>query len=80
MFEFKSKSSYGIENWNDITHIHDNKVNYTAECNLLHDIINPSKCAKNSNIHYYHILNGCINTRRGREKFKNLKIILYSVV
>ena len=30
-----------------MTHIHDNKVNDIAECNLLHDILNPYKRTKN---------------------------------
>ena len=58
--------------------IHENKVNKIAECNLLHIIINPSKRTKNLNIHYSHILHGCINTRKGTEKFKNFRILLYS--
>ena len=28
--------------------IHENGVNKIAECNLLYDIINPSKCTKKS--------------------------------
>ena len=31
--------------------IHDNEVNNIAECNLLHDILNPSKQAKYTNSH-----------------------------
>ena len=42
--------------------IHDNKVNNKAECNLLHDIINPPKCTKILNIYYSPILHGCMNT------------------
>ena len=45
MFECKQKSSYGIENWTDMMRMHNSEVNYTAECNLLHDIVNPSKYA-----------------------------------
>ena len=37
------KNTYGIENYNGMTRIHDNEVNNTPECNLLHDIINPTK-------------------------------------
>ena len=29
-----------------MNHIHDNKVNNIAECNLLHEIINPYKQTK----------------------------------
>ena len=59
-----------------MTRIHNNEVNNIAECNLLHDIINPPKRAKILNIHYSHILHGCMNTRKGKEKFKNFPIIL----
>ena len=58
--------------------IHDKKVNKIAECNLIHDIINPPKRAKNLNINYSPILHGCINTRKGRAKIKNFQIILDS--
>ena len=59
-------------------HIHDKEVNKLVENNLLHDIINPPKRAKNSNSHYSPILHGCINTRKVRAKFKNFQIILDS--
>ena len=32
--------------FNDMNHIHDNKLNNIYECNLLHVIINPYKCTK----------------------------------
>ena len=60
-------------------HIHDKEVNKIAECNLPHDIINPSKRAKNLDIHYSTIIHGLMNTRHGKAKFKNFKIILGSV-
>ena len=60
-------------------YIHDNEVNNIDEFNLLHDIINPPKCAKNINSHYSPILHECMNTRKVREKFKNFRIILDSV-
>ena len=60
-----------IENLNEMKYIHDNEVKNTAECNLLHDIINTPKRAKILNIHYYPILHVCMNTRKGRAKFKN---------
>ena len=63
-FEYKRKSSYWIENRNYMTRIHNNEDNNIAECNLLHDIINPSKRAKILNVQYSHILHGCINTRK----------------
>ena len=47
-------------------YIHDDEVNNIAECNLLHDIINPHKRAKNINSHYYPILRGCMNNRKFR--------------
>ena len=49
---------------------YDNEVNNIAECNLLRDIINPPKHAKNINIHYSLILYGCMNTRKIRARFK----------
>ena len=33
-FEYKKKDSYGIENRNDMMHIHNNEVNNIAEGNL----------------------------------------------
>ena len=42
-FECKQKITYGIENKNDMTRIHDKEVKNKSECNLLHDIINPPK-------------------------------------
>ena len=59
-------------------YIHDNEVNNIAECNLLHDIINPPKCDKNIDSHYAPILNVWMNTIRGRAKFKNFRILLDS--
>ena len=58
--------------------IHNNEVNNISECNLLHDKINPPKRAKYLNRHYYSILHGCMNIRRGKAKFKNFHIILDS--
>ena len=67
-----------IENRDKLIHIHNNAVNNIAECNLLHGIINPHKLVKNINSHYSPILHGCMNARKGRAKFKNFRIILYS--
>ena len=53
------------------------KVNTLYECNLLHDIISPPKHTKQLNICYSSILQGCMNTRKGKEKFKNFQILLY---
>ena len=58
--------------------INEKEVNETAEYNLLHDIFNPTKPAKNLNSHYSPIIKGSNNTRHGREKFKNFQIILDS--
>ena len=77
-FKCKLENVYGIENRNDMTRIHPDKVNKISECNLLHDIINPPKRTNNSNIRYSNILHGCINTRHSREKFNNFRILLYS--
>ena len=56
--------------------IHENEVNKIAAFNLLHNIINPPKCTKTLNMHYYHILHGCMNTWKGGMKFNNLCILL----
>ena len=57
-----------IENRDKLIHIHDNEVKNIDDWNLLHDIINPPKCAKNINIHYSPILHGCMNTKKGKAK------------
>ena len=62
-----------------MTCIHDKEVNKIAECNLLHDIINPPKRAKILNSHYSPILQGCMNIQKGKAKFKNFLILFYSV-
>ena len=49
--------------------IHDNEDNNLAECNLLYDILNPSKNSKNTNSNFYPTLQGCMNTRRVRSKY-----------
>ena len=61
-----------------MTCIHNNEVKNIAECNLLHGIINPPKRAKKLKIHYSPILQVCMNTRKGKSKFKNFSIILDS--
>ena len=45
------ESSYVIENWAKMIYIHDNEIKNIAELNLLDNIINPHKRAKNINIH-----------------------------
>ena len=61
-----------------MTRIHDNKVKNISECNLLHDIINPPKCTKFFNFFYSTYLHGYMNTRKGKVRFKNFRIILDS--
>ena len=48
--------------------LHNNEVNNIAECNLLHDIINPTKRVKYINSHYSPILHVCMNIRKGKAK------------
>ena len=61
-----------------MTHTNINKVNNIAECNLLHYILNPLKTPQKLNNHYYSILHVCINTRKGKAKFKKFQILLDS--
>ena len=56
VFEYKKKNSYGIENRNDMTRIHDNEGKNISEYHLLNDIINTLKRAKKFNSHYSPIL------------------------
>ena len=58
---------------NGMTCIQRNKLNQLARCKLPHDILNPSKRTKILNSPYSCILNGCMNTERGRSKFKNFR-------
>ena len=41
-------------------------------------MLNPSKRTKTLNIHYSTILHGCMNTQKGRAKFKNFPILFGS--
>ena len=68
-----------IENRNEMIYMYDNEVRNIAEWNLLHDIINPPKRARNINSHYSPIIHVCMNTRKGRAKFQNFRILLDSV-
>ena len=61
-----------------MTRIHNKEVKNIAEFNLLHNIINPPKRAKILNRHYSPILHICMNTRKGKAKFKNFCILLDS--
>ena len=58
--------------------MHNHEVKNIAECNLLHNIINTTKRAKYLNSQYFPILHGCMNTRKGKAKFKNFLIKLDS--
>ena len=57
----------------DMNLIHDKEVNNISECNLLHNILNPSKFIKNININYSPILHLCTNKRRLMEKIKTFE-------
>ena len=76
MLEYEK--SYVIENQAKMIHIHDIKLKYISECNLLYDSINTPKRAKNIDTHHSPILHGLMNTIKGRAEFKNLQIILDS--
>ena len=78
MFEIELKNVYDIKNHNGITCKHKKKVNNIAECNVLYGMINPSKRTKLLNSHYSPILIGCMNTRKGKSRFKNFQILLDS--
>ena len=55
---------------------YDKKVHNIAEYNLPHGILNPSKPTKDVNSHYYPFLHVCMNTIKGKEKFKYFRILL----
>ena len=76
MFECEHINAYDIEVQNGMTRMNDNKGSNISECYLLHDILNPLKRTKHLNIHYYPILRGYMNTRKGKAKFKNFLILL----
>ena len=59
-----------------MTRLQSNEVGNIAECNLLHDTINTPKCAGKLNSHYSPILHGCMNTKTGIAKLKNICILL----
>ena len=65
-----------IENRNEMIYKNDNEVKNISECNLLYDLINPPKCAKNTNSHYSTIIHGWMSTRECRVKFENFQILL----
>ena len=51
--------------------IHESSVNKISEYSLLHEIINPSKQTKTIDSHYSTIIHGCMNTRKGKARFRN---------
>ena len=51
-FERDINNMYDMENIYDIHNIHNNSFNHIYECNLIHDILNPSKHNKNNNYRY----------------------------
>ena len=67
---------FGIElkNIYDLNNIHENDVNSIDVWNLLYDILNPSKCTKNTNSCYSLIRHGFMNTPRGRARYTLFKI------
>ena len=56
--------------------IHKNEVNKIAEWNLLNDILNPLKWTKKLDRDDSPITYVCMNTWKGRGKFKNFRILL----
>ena len=60
-----------------MTCIHGNKENKLAEWDLLHDILNPTKRTK-KNSQYSPIIQGYMNTRRVKDKFKEFITLLDS--
>ena len=52
--------------------------NIKHKCNVLSNLLNPKKCAKYKSSHYLPILQDCMNTHSGREKFRNFRILLDS--
>ena len=71
MFRIKINNFYDVNVCHDTNNIHDNEVKNIAEFNLLHAILNLSKCVKIYNSHYSHILYGCVNTNREKTKLTN---------
>ena len=77
MFKRKLENKYYIKIHNGINCVHINKVNKISSFNLLHDILNPPKCTKLFNSHYFPILNRFMNTQKGKAKFKSFRILFY---
>ena len=54
------------------------RISTRHERDVLSKILGPTECAKTKNCNYSPIQQGCMNTRSGREKFRNLRILLNS--
>ena len=78
VFGIKPEYIYDIKRQNSMTCIHENEVNKITKWNLLHDVLNPYKHTKNKNSHYSPIIHVCMNTGKGRDKFKTFWILLDS--
>ena len=61
-----------------MTCMHGKEVNNIVEYNLLYDILNPPKQTKKLNSNHSPILHGCMNTRKGKSRFKKFRILLDS--
>ena len=72
----RTQIRYDTKRPNGMNHIHDNKEKIISEWNLLHDILNLFERTKNINIHCYPIPRGCLNTQKGKARFKNFRILL----
>ena len=72
------ENTYGIESYNVMTNIHENEWNKIAECNLLFDILKPTKHNKNVKNNYSPILQGFMNIRKGKVRFNFFE--LYCIV
>ena len=72
-FESEREITYDIKIPNGMNRIHKDKVNKTAECNLIHDIINTSKRTKNLDSNYSPILHGIMNRKNGIENVRIFK-------
>ena len=77
-FERKFKNINDMKILNITNRTENNEVYNISKCNLLQEILNLYKITKNTNRHYSPILNVRMNTRKGREKFKNFQILLDS--
>ena len=61
-----------------MSHIRNNMINVNNEYNILSNILNPTRRAKNKNSNYSLILHGCMDKRIGMAIFRNFLILLDS--